>query len=110
MEWSCIKYLQSDVHIPALREGDQDFTILHQDRDEGKVEKYGKLPLPPLLALLQSSFGLHGSLGSVGSVAIRALMLNSMKTNVPEVKLEVEEQKSSVMMRQQTPLLQEEKM
>lgn len=45
----------------------------------------------------------------MGSVTIRALMLNTVETNVPEVKLEVEEQKSSVMMHQQTLLLQEKK-
>lgn len=55
---------------------------MHQERDDGKLGKYKKI-LFSLLALLQSSFGVCGSLGFVGSVAFRALTVNAETTNVP---------------------------
>lgn len=39
IERFCIQYLQSGVRFPALREDGQDFTVLHQELDEGKVGK-----------------------------------------------------------------------
>lgn len=72
IECLCPKSLWSELHIPALREKDQDFTTLHQERDEAKLGKYKK----SLFFLFLHFHKVH--LGFVGSVTFRPLTLQQM--------------------------------